>query len=103
MIDDKTLQSILFLSRLDVSDEEKEHFRKQVGDILDYVAQLQDYETEGIDPDLGKAVTVDRLRADKARPGFTHDDVARFGAHFSDGFFVVPRIIEDFLENRDEE
>jgi aspartyl-tRNA(Asn)/glutamyl-tRNA(Gln) amidotransferase subunit C len=103
MIDDTTLASILFLSRLDVSDKEKEHFKKQVGEILDYFNLLQHYNTEGIDPDLGKTVTVEQLREDKVRPGFLPKEITSFSIHFSNGYFTVPRIIEGFLEHREEE
>jgi aspartyl-tRNA(Asn)/glutamyl-tRNA(Gln) amidotransferase subunit C len=103
MIDDKTLASILFLSRLDVSEEEKEHFRKQVGEILDYFDLLKHYDTEGIDPDLGESVTVEQLREDRVKPGFSQKEISSFGIHVSDGYFTVPRIIEDFLEYRQEE
>jgi aspartyl-tRNA(Asn)/glutamyl-tRNA(Gln) amidotransferase subunit C len=103
MIDDKTLESILYLSRLKVSDEEKEHFRSQIGSILDYFNLLNNYNTEGIDPDLGEAVQVGELREDVPEKGFSSGDLNTFVIHFSDHYFTVPKILDDFLEYKGEE
>jgi len=96
MIDDKTLDSILYLSRLSVSEEEKDHFRTQVDDILDY-------NTEGINPDLGEGIGVKDLREDTPVNGFTVNDIKTFAIHFTDNYFTVPKILDDFLENKEEE
>jgi len=103
MIDDKTLDSILYLSRLSVSEEEKDHFRTQVDDILDYFTLLNSYNTEGINPDLGEGIGVKDLREDTPVNGFTVNDIKTFAIHFTDNYFTVPKILDDFLENKEEE
>ena len=112
MIDDKTLDSILFLSRLTVSSEEKELFRSQVGSILEYFDLLQEYNTEEVDPDLGNSAALDDLRPDAPgvqaadvtqAQGFSPDEVSSFAIHFKDGYFSVPKILDDFLEHKEEE
>ncbi|MBN1412540.1 MAG: Asp-tRNA(Asn)/Glu-tRNA(Gln) amidotransferase subunit GatC [Spirochaetales bacterium] len=103
MIDDKTLDEILFLGRLDVSREEKEKFKDQVGKILDYFDLLKQYDTTGVDPDLGEGLKPSVLREDKSKVTFNESDIETFAVDFKRGFFTVPRIVEDFLENRDED
>ena len=103
MIDDRTLDTILTLGRLDVSSAEKEHFRSQVEDILSYFDLLSKYDTSSVDVDLGEEVGLADLRPDEVRPGFTYSDLDTFAVHFEDHFFTVPRIIEDFLEHKEEE
>jgi aspartyl-tRNA(Asn)/glutamyl-tRNA(Gln) amidotransferase subunit C len=103
MIDNKTLESILYLSRLKVTDEEKEHFRSQIGSILDYFNLLNNYDTEGIDPDIGEAVQVGDLRDDVPERGFSPGEVESFAVQFTDHYFTVPKILDDFLEYREEE
>jgi aspartyl-tRNA(Asn)/glutamyl-tRNA(Gln) amidotransferase subunit C len=102
MIDDKTLQSILTLCKFSLSDREKEHFKQQIGDILSYVESLNQVDTRGIDPDLGKALESMSLRQDKADAGLPEKQVAGLSSHFQDSFFTVPRIIEEMDEITEE-
>lgn len=103
MIDDKTLDMVLYLSRLEVSDEQKANFKHQIGDILNYFDLLKNYDTTDVNPDLGTEVEEKKLRLDEKQAGFNRDEINSFAIHFEDGHFQVPRILEDFLENREEE
>jgi aspartyl-tRNA(Asn)/glutamyl-tRNA(Gln) amidotransferase subunit C len=103
MLDDKTLQTILYLSKLDVSDGEKEYFRTQIGKILDYFNLLNNYDTEGIDPDLGEAVQPGDIRADVPEKGLSPEEIDTFAVQFTDHYFTVPKILDDFLEYKEEE
>lgn len=103
MIDKKTLESILHLSRMDVDEADKESFRSQVGHIVDYFDLLKSYDTSGVDVDLGASVTKDDLREDVVQPSYTEEQLEKFAIHFTEGHFSVPHILEDFLENREDE
>ncbi|MBN2738916.1 MAG: Asp-tRNA(Asn)/Glu-tRNA(Gln) amidotransferase subunit GatC [Spirochaetales bacterium] len=103
MIDDKTLEMVLYLSRLEVSDQQKLNFKNQIGDILNYFDLLKNYDTSDVNPDLGTEVSEQDLRPDQIQKGFSDDDVKSFAIHFEEGHFQVPRILEDFLDNREEE
>jgi aspartyl-tRNA(Asn)/glutamyl-tRNA(Gln) amidotransferase subunit C len=98
MIGDKILHSILELCKFSLSPREKEHFKQQIEDILSYVETLNQVDTEGIDPDLGKALDGMSFRHDKAEAGLTLKQVAALSPHFQDSFFTVPRIIEELDE-----
>ena len=102
MIDDKTLESILYLSRLDVGESEKENFRKQVGGILEYFDLLKNYDTSGVDVDLGNAVDEEQLRPDEPGRSYTEEELEKFAIHFVDNYFSTPRILDDFMGNKEE-
>jgi aspartyl/glutamyl-tRNA(Asn/Gln) amidotransferase C subunit len=102
-MDDKTLDAILRLGRIDVSPEEKAAFKSQVAGILEYFGLLKEFDTGGIDPDLGDQAAPDSLRRDAADPGLSREEIEACAVEFRDGFFTVPGILEDFLENREED
>lgn len=46
----ETTEKIAFLSRLKLSDQETEQYAQELGKILDFVAQLSEVNTEGVEP-----------------------------------------------------
>ncbi|MCD6121672.1 MAG: Asp-tRNA(Asn)/Glu-tRNA(Gln) amidotransferase subunit GatC [Spirochaetales bacterium] len=95
MINDKDLNSILYMSRLDVSESEKEKFRKQIGDILSYFDILTSINTVGVDNSVNESIEIEDLRTDEVRESFSPSILKTFAADFLDGYFSVPRILND--------
>ncbi len=46
----KDIEHVAELARLDLSDEEKERYGNQLSDILTYVNQLSEVDTDGVEP-----------------------------------------------------
>lgn len=93
MIDDKTVESILYLCRFNISDKQKKQFIKQIDEILVYFNILEQVDTTNIDPDLGETIAVENLRQDVVKPGFTQEDINQFAIHYNNGFFTIPKIL----------
>lgn len=49
-IDKEQIQRIADLARLDLSDDELEKYRNQISDILVYIDQLQEVNTDNVEP-----------------------------------------------------
>ncbi len=49
-ITNKQLEHLALLSRLEIEKEEKKQFQEQLSEILDFVDQLKDVNTEGVEP-----------------------------------------------------
>lgn len=94
MIDDKAMESILYLSRLEVGEKDKEHFRSQVDDVISYFNILQKIDTSRVDPDLGAAADMEELREDRRQEGIALQQLKGFAVQFSSGYFSVPRILD---------
>lgn len=95
MIDEKTLESILSLSRFEVGEAEKERFRSQVADILYYFDLLAKIDTARVDQDLGTVVDSEDLRRDQVREGLSGKQLRSFAVKFREGHFAVPRILDE--------
>lgn len=93
MIDPKVVLKVAYLARLQLTDEEVELFSKQLGDILDFVNQMNEVNTEGVEPfvlDYGKTP----MREDKPGETLPREEIEKNAPQFENGYFVVPRIFE---------
>lgn len=82
------------LARLELSAEEKETYRKQLSDILDYAARLQALDTASIPPTSSVLPARSVLRRDEAREGLPREDVLRNAPQVEDGQFRVPPVLD---------
>ena len=82
------------LARLQLSDSEKELFGSQLGQILDYIHQLNEVNTDEIEPTAHILAFMNVSREDNVSPSIEQASVMRNAPESKEGFFVVPRIIE---------
>ncbi len=91
----KEVLHIAKLARLDLKETEVDTYAHQLSDILGYVKQLQDVDTDGIEPLTHVYDQVNQLRADANRESLPLKKVVQ-NAPDSDGtFFKVPQVIKD--------
>lgn len=94
-IERKDVEYVAELARLALNESEKELFQSQLGQILEYADVLADVDTEGVEP-MAHAVPVHNvLRGDRARPSLSKEKVLKNAPDEQDGFFKVPRILEE--------
>jgi aspartyl-tRNA(Asn)/glutamyl-tRNA(Gln) amidotransferase subunit C len=82
------------LARLALTNEEKERFREQLSDILDYAARLQTVDTSAIPPTASVLPVDTVLRDDVSRPGLPPEQILANTAEQEDNMFRVPVILE---------
>lgn len=81
------------LARLKLTEGELEDFRLQLGGILDYVAMLNEVDTDGVEPMVHAIELANVFRDDEVRPSLPRD-AALANAPKTDGrFFLVPQIL----------
>jgi aspartyl-tRNA(Asn)/glutamyl-tRNA(Gln) amidotransferase subunit C len=88
------VERIAALAHLELTDEEKHLFTKQLADILSYAEQLQAVDTAGV-PATAHVTVFERDREDVPRPSLPVDEAianAPDGAPDA-GLFRVPRVI----------
>lgn len=66
-INREEIEHIAELSRLNLSEEEKEKFGTQLDSILDYVSHLNEVDTKNIEPTAQVSGLVDVWRADEVK------------------------------------
>ena len=92
-IDQETVRKVGKLSRILLSDAEVARFTRQLGKILDHVAQLNRLDTTGVEPMYHALPISNCFRDDEPKPGLTPAE-ALANAPARDGdFFRVPKVL----------
>jgi len=87
--------NIARLARLELSDKELDLFAPQLALILDYIAQLKEVDTSGVEPTSHVLSIQNVFREDLIKPSLGKDDALKNAPSKEDGLFKVPRIIEE--------
>jgi aspartyl-tRNA(Asn)/glutamyl-tRNA(Gln) amidotransferase subunit C len=82
------------LARLDLSEDEKGTFARQLSAILTHIDQLKEVDTTGVEPTATVLPTENVFREDEVRPSLTPEQALVNSPDQEDGFFRVPRILE---------
>ena len=93
-IDEAAVAKIARLARIRVSDDEKTHFAKEISNILQWIEQLQEVNTENVPLMTSVADMQMRWRADKVTDGNCRDDVLANAPKQEYSCFVVPKVVE---------
>ena len=93
-LDKKTVAKVASLARLKVSDEDLEKYGPQLSNIIQFVEQLEQVDTENVEP-LASVVDIKlRLREDKVTDGNIQKEILANAPETLEGFFVVPKVVE---------
>ncbi len=92
MITVKDVEHVAKLARLELTEEEKEKFTKQLGDVLKHVDAMNEVDTSNVEPMAHAIDFVNVMREDKVYYEQTKEELMKNAPYEEDGFFRVPRI-----------
>ncbi len=92
MISIKDVEHVAKLARLELTEEEKELYTKQLGDVLKYVDQMNEVDTSSVKPMTQVIDFVNVMRDDKVVYEYTKEELMANAPEAEDGFFKVPKI-----------
>jgi aspartyl-tRNA(Asn)/glutamyl-tRNA(Gln) amidotransferase subunit C len=81
------------LSRLELSEEELDHFASQLDDIVGAVARVGEIAAEGVPPTSHPLPLTNVMRADTVRPSLTPDQALSGAPATEEQKFRVPQIL----------
>ena len=93
-VDEATVRRIARLARIKVTDAEAKALEKELSGILDWVKQLDEVDTEGVEPMTAVVSTTLKMREDRVTDGGIADDVVANAPAREDHFFVVPKVVD---------
>ena len=82
------------LARLELTDAEVERMVKDLGGILDHVAELSRLDTSGVEPTATVAVSAAPFRPDTVEPGVPTETALAEAPRHAGGGFAVPAFVE---------
>jgi aspartyl-tRNA(Asn)/glutamyl-tRNA(Gln) amidotransferase subunit C len=93
-IDEATVQRVARLARIKISPEEAKGLERELSGILDWVRQLDEVETGGVEPMTRVVETRLKMRRDEVTDGDKAADVTANAPEAIDGFYAVPKVVE---------
>jgi aspartyl-tRNA(Asn)/glutamyl-tRNA(Gln) amidotransferase subunit C len=94
-ISKEQVERVAKLARLEVSEDEKTVFARQLSGILTHIDQLKALDTAGVEPTATVLPTDNVFRDDEVRPSLPQEQALANAPDQADGFFRVPKILED--------
>jgi aspartyl-tRNA(Asn)/glutamyl-tRNA(Gln) amidotransferase subunit C len=93
-VTNEQVRHIAKLARIAMSDEEIERLAPELNNILGWVEQLGEVNTDGVEPLTAVIDLKLRLRDDIVNDGNIRDEVLANAPDAQHGFFAVPKVIE---------
>ena len=93
-IDKNTINKIARLSRIKLDDKESEDYIKDLNSILDWVEQLNEVNTENVEPLSNISSSILPKREDVSKDTNTSDEILENAPDKLEGFFAVPKVVE---------
>ena len=87
-MDNKTIETISYLARLKIDQSDKENIVKDLDKIIDFIGQLQEINTEKVEPlsnplEMTAKTREDAVNSDNNKEIFLDED-----------YFLVPKVVE---------
>lgn len=93
-IDKATVRNVATLARIAVKEEELDHLASEMSNIITFIEQLGEVNTEGVAPMTSVAHMELPRRADEVTDGDRQADIVSNAPERFDGFFLVPKVVE---------
>ncbi|KPK99841.1 MAG: glutamyl-tRNA amidotransferase [candidate division Zixibacteria bacterium SM23_73_3] len=89
----KDVEYVAELANLELSQKEKFKFQKELDNIIKYIDQLNELNTENV-PVTSHVIPLENVfREDRALPSLSQDQALANAPQKKDGFFKVPKVI----------
>ena len=94
IISDETIEYVGILTKLELSEEEKEQAKKDMANMLDYIDTLNELDTSGVEP-MSHVFPVNNVfREDVVTNGDDREEILANAPEAKEGAFVVPKTFD---------
>ncbi|HEV2755879.1 MAG TPA: Asp-tRNA(Asn)/Glu-tRNA(Gln) amidotransferase subunit GatC [Actinomycetota bacterium] len=94
-IDRAAVDHVARLARLDLTEDERERMRVELGQILEHAEKIQALDLDGVEPTSHSVSIRNAMRPDVVTPSLPPEEALANAPEVEDGRIRVPRIIED--------
>jgi aspartyl-tRNA(Asn)/glutamyl-tRNA(Gln) amidotransferase subunit C len=93
-VDKDTVAQIAKLARIRVDAEQQAELTRELSNILGWIDELGELDTEGVQPMTSVVEVQHSLRKDTVADGDRQEDILANAPEAKHGYFVVPRVVE---------
>ncbi len=94
IISDETIEYVGILAKLELSEDEKEEAKKDMGRMLDYIDKLGELDTTEVEPMSHVFPVHNVFREDVVTNGDNREAILKNAPEEKDGMFVVPKTFD---------
>ncbi|HLE48678.1 MAG TPA: Asp-tRNA(Asn)/Glu-tRNA(Gln) amidotransferase subunit GatC [Patescibacteria group bacterium] len=89
------IEHVAKLSKLNLNASEIKIFTKQLGEVINYINELAEIDTESVEPTSQTTGLINKKRKDIRRPSLTQNDAISQSGNVYNGYFKVGMILEN--------
>ena len=93
-VDSQTVKRIAFLSRLKVEEDKIEATKEEFNKILNWIEELNEINTDAVEPLIAVNDTTLRVREDVVASGNCKDEILKNAPAAEYDYFAVPKVVE---------
>ena len=93
-ITDELIAYLEELSRLELTKEEEERAKRELGNVVEYIDTLNELDTESVEPTSHILPVNNVFREDEVKPSFDRVAIIGNAPETKDGCFKVPKAVE---------
>ena len=93
-LDTNTINKIAKLARIKLSEDESKDLLKDMNSILDWVEQLNEVNTDKVEPLTNISSSTLPQRKDEAQDINSSDEILQNSPDKLEGYFAVPKVVE---------
>ncbi|HEX6859309.1 MAG TPA: Asp-tRNA(Asn)/Glu-tRNA(Gln) amidotransferase subunit GatC [Caulobacteraceae bacterium] len=93
-IDAATVRKVARLARIAVPEERLDPMARELSGILQWIEQLGEVDTDGVEPMTSAVAATLPLREDVVTDGGDASKVLSNAPRTADGFYIVPKVVE---------
>jgi aspartyl-tRNA(Asn)/glutamyl-tRNA(Gln) amidotransferase subunit C len=93
-IDDTIVDHISHLARLEFNGNEKEEIKKDLSNIIGFIDQLNEVDTEGVEPLVFMSDAINVLRADVSRVSITQEQALKNAPNHDSDYFKIAKVLK---------
>lgn len=94
IITNETIEYVSILAKLELSDEEREQAKKDMGRMLDYIDKLNELDTSGVEPMSHVFPVQNVFREDVVTNGDGSEETLKNAPEEKNTMFVVPKTFD---------
>lgn len=91
---DEEVRAIAHLARIRIDDDAVDGYAKDLSGILEFVDQMANVDTEGVEPMAHPLDATQRLRPDEVTEPDRREHYQRCAPSVEAGLYLVPRVVE---------
>lgn len=88
------VKKIAYLARLAIDEKDVDNYARNLSDILQFVEQMNEVDTDSVEPMAHPQNAVQRLRPDEITETDNREKLLANAPSADGGLFLVPRVIE---------